>query len=416
MTGHVLKRAGQWRVMVELGEQAALRCPTCRRRYWSDDDEARACPTDHGELEEIISRRQEMLPAKFATKKDAQKALRDELTEREHGDHVKASDLTVAEYLTTRWLPALGAEDLSPSTLLAYRLHVKRVNAYIGKVKLQELTHSDVGVLAAKLANEPGVRGRVLSPASRRVVLVVLHHALGAAVHDGLLRSNPAQGVRRPKVRQPEMHTWTKEQLATFLAATREDRLGPLWRLLAMTGLRRGEALGLRWSDVDLENARLSIQRQRVATGDEIAERQTKTGKGRAVPIDTATVEVLRRQLAQQLSDAAEWGSAWIASDHVFTRENGEPWHPDVITRAFRQAVASVDVPSIRLHDLRHGWATMALRAGVHPKIVQERLGHANISMTMDRYSHALPDLQESAAELVASLVDLAIDGSEGQS
>jgi integrase len=415
MNGHVLKRSTRWRVVVECGEQAAQRCPTCRRRYWTDDDEARTCPVDHGELEEIVARRQDVLPGKFATKKDAQKALRNELTEREHGDHVRASDLTVAQYLEDRWLPALGAEDLSPGTLLAYRLHVKRVNAYIGRIPLQALTRSDVGVLAAKLANEPGARGSVLSPASRRVVLVVLHHALGAAVHDGLLHSNPAQGVRRPKVRQPELKTWSKAELAKFLQATRGDRLSPLWRLLAMTGLRRGEALGLKWSDVDLDAGRLSIQRQRVATGYDVAERQTKTGKGRAVPIDVATVEVLRQAAQRQLDDATEWQAAWIGDGHVFCRENGEPWHPDAITKAFRLAVATVDVPSIRLHDLRHGWATMALRAGVHPKIVQERLGHANISMTMDRYSHALPDLQKSAAELVASLIDLAIDD-EGQS
>ena len=92
----------------------------------------------------------------------------------------------------------------------------------------------------------------------------------------------------------------------------------------------------------------------------------------------------------------------------VFTRENGEPWHPDRITDLFRQAVKAAGVPSIRLHDLRHGWATLALGAGIHPKVVQERLGHANIAMTMDRYSHVIPALQESAAELVAALVDVA--------
>jgi integrase len=196
-------------------------------------------------------------------------------------------------------------------------------------------------------------------------------------------------------------------ELSTFLRATRSDRLGSLWHLLALTGVRRGEALGLQWSDVDLEHGRLSLQRQRVMTGSEVSERQTKTGKTRAVSIDAATVAVLRRQSQQQLDDAAEWGKAWQSTGHVFTRENGEPWRPNMITRLFEEAVKRVDVPQIRMHDRRHTWATPALRAGIHPKVVQERLGHANISLTMDAYSHVMPDMQESAAELVAALVDL---------
>jgi integrase len=231
-------------------------------------------------------------------------------------------------------------------------------------------------------------------------------------VAGGLLEANPATGVKRPKVRRPEMHTWSKEQLSAFLRGTRDDRLGPLWHMLALTGLRRGEALGLKWSDLDFASGRLAIQRQRVLTGYQVEERQTKTGKSRAVSLDDGTVEVLRRQSQQQLEDAAAWGDAWVTSDHVFTREDGSPWHPDRVTKLFDSAVEATGAPRIRIHDLRHTWATLALRAGVHPKVVQERLGHATISITMDTYSHVLPDMQESAAEMVAALVDLS-DGDE---
>jgi integrase len=202
------------------------------------------------------------------------------------------------------------------------------------------------------------------------------------------------------------MHTWSSAELAKFLRATRDERLGPLWHLLALTGLRRGEALGLQWSDVDLVRGRLSIQRQRALTGYAVEERPTKSGKPRPISIDAGTVAVLRRQSQQQLDDAAEWQEAWVDDGHVFTRENGAPWHPDRVRKLFEEAMATVDVPRIRMHDLRHTWATLALRAGVHPKVVQERLGHANIAITMDTYSHVLPDMQESAAELVAALVD----------
>ena len=418
MNGHVIKRAGYWRISLELGEQAALRCPTCvdrrgkGRRYWSDDDPPDACPTCGGELEELRARRQELLPAphKYTKKKVAEKALHDELRDRERGDYVPPVDLTVRAYLEDRWLPALGAEDLSPSTVDCYTLHVKRIVPHLGDIPLQKLNRNDVARMASQLAEDVSkAKGKPLAAETRRGVLVALHRALNDAVEAGLLRTNPATGVKRPKVRRPEMHTWSKLELSTFLRATNDDRLGPLWHLLALTGLRRGEALGLKWPDVDLEGGRLSIQRQRVLSGYEVQERaQTKSRKGRPVSIDAGTLAMLRLQSTRQLADADEWGGAWQATGHVFTRESGEPWHPDRVKKLFEQAVKKTDVPRIRMHDLRHTWATLALRAGVNPKVVQERLGHANISITMDTYSHVLPDLQESAAELVASLVALA--------
>ena len=411
MTGHVIKRSGFWRVVLEFGEQAAGRCPTCRKRYWSEDGAERTCSADHGDLEEVVARRQEMLAEKYTVKTAASKAMHDELRERERGDYVPPVDLTVGDYLTDKWLPALGSEELSPSTVDAYGLNVRRIVAFIGAVPLQKLNRNDIAVMAARLAGDISERkGKPLSPGTRRAVLIVLHRALGDAVEAGLLRTNPTIGVKRPKVRRPEMHTWTGAELSTFLRATRADRLGSLWHVLAMTGLRRGEALGLHWSDVDLENGRLSIQRQRVLSGYQVEERQTKSDKPRPVSIDAGTVDVLRRQSQQQLDDADQWGDAWQSTGHVFTREDGSPWHPDRVKKLFEQALALVDVPGIRMHDLRHGWATMALRAGVHPKVVQERLGHANIAITMDTYSHVMPDMQESAAELVAALVDLSDD------
>ena len=134
-------------------------------------------------------------------------------------------------------------------------------------------------------------------------------------------------------------------------------------------------------------------------------ERPTKTGKARVVSLDADTLAALGRQSQQQLADSEKWGDVRQNTGHVFTREDGAPWHPDRVRVLFRQAVAASSMPRIRMHDLRHTWATLALRAGVHPKVVQERLGHANIRITLDTYSHVLPDMQESAAELVAAVV-----------
>jgi integrase len=418
MTGHVRKRGDRWECVVELGDQPAQTCPACRNgagrrpRFWASDGQLKACPKCGGELEDVVARHQIVLPARHQTKKLAEKALRDALHEREHGDYVEPVDLTVADYLQKRWLPSLGAEELSGNTLRAYRMHVElRIVPHIGRVPLQKLTRNDVALLSARLASEKSPRKPVLSPASRRSVLVCLHRALNDAVASGLIRTNPSTGVKRPTIRRREMSTWSAKDLHAFLQATEGDRLHPLWRLLSQTGLRRGEALGLRWSDVDLDAGKLSVQRQRTTVGYRVEEGPTKSGRGRSVPIDAGTVTALRQQSQQQLDDAAKW-IAWADDGHVFTREDGAPWQPDRVTKRFGEAVAAVDVPRIRLHDLRHTWATLALRAGVHPKVVQERLGHSTISITMDVYSHALPDMQESAAELVAALVDGAQDAS----
>ena len=174
-----------------------------------------------------------------------------------------------------------------------------------------------------------------------------------------------------------------------------------------MTGLRRGEALGLQWDDIDLEAGRLSVRRSLISVAYAVQVAEPKTAKGRrVVPLDAATVEALKGQAARQVDDQQEWGEAWTDSGYVFTDEGGAPLHPDRISKSFDRAVRAAMLPRIRLHDLRHTWATLALRAGIHPKVVQERLGHSSISITLDTYSHAIPAMQEEAAELVAALVD----------
>jgi integrase len=173
-----------------------------------------------------------------------------------------------------------------------------------------------------------------------------------------------------------------------------------------MTGMRRGEALGLRWQDVDLENGRLSVRRALIPTNRDVIVSEPKTAKGRRViALDPGTVEVLKRQAARQLDEQREWDEGWVETGLVFTKESGEALDPESVSRYWRQAVKKALLPTIRLHDLRHTHATLALQAGIHPKVVSERLGHATISITLDTYSHAIPAMQEEAAALIAGLV-----------
>ena len=202
------------------------------------------------------------------------------------------------------------------------------------------------------------------------------------------------------------MKVWSLKELRTFLASERESRLYPLWLTLATTGMRRGEVLGLRWEDVDLEAQSLYIRQTRVMTGYEPLLSTPKTRRGkRLVALDPATTVALKENRRRQRLERLAAGCPWLKTGYVFTREDGEPYHPERVSKLFLQGAKKVGLPRIRLHDLRHTYATLALGAGVHPKIVSERLGHANIGITLDCYSHCLPALSEEAACRVAALV-----------
>lgn len=172
-----------------------------------------------------------------------------------------------------------------------------------------------------------------------------------------------------------------------------------------MTGLRRSELLALRWSDVDLDRGQLAVRRGMVAAGYEVHEGEPKSGRARTVAVDDETVGTFRRHRARQLEERMAWGEAWTDTGAIFTREDGTAIHPQSLSGAFVRRVRRSAVPTIRFHDLRHTHASLLLAAGVHPKVVQERLGHSSITITLDLYSHVAPGMQEDAAAKLGALV-----------
>ena len=193
--------------------------------------------------------------------------------------------------------------------------------------------------------------------------------------------------------------------MRTFLKATSEDELSALWVLIATTGLRRGEALGLRWSDLDLDAGRAQINQTVIAIGWNIHFGQPKTQAGRRpIALDPSTVQVLREHQLAMLSRPAPADVGNVEGQLVFCGPDGAPHHPERVYQAFRRAVIRHRLPSIPLHGLRHTWATLALQADVHPRVVQERLGHSNIAITLQTYSHVLPIMHDNAAVTVAAL------------
>lgn len=174
-----------------------------------------------------------------------------------------------------------------------------------------------------------------------------------------------------------------------------------------MTGVRRGELLGLSWDAVDLDAGRLAITRTLISGkgAPRFSEPKTKRGR-RSVALDAGTVDALREHRERQLDERLAWGPAYEDHGLVFCREDGTPIWPRTFSRSFDHHVRDAGLPKIRLHDLRHTHATLALEAGVHPKVVQEWLGHASIAITLDTYSHAVPAMQEDAAEKIAALLE----------
>jgi integrase len=219
----------------------------------------------------------------------------------------------------------------------------------------------------------------------------------------------------RPVARRPSGGSGALSSCAPFLSHVRDDRLYALWLLVATTGMRRAELAWLRWSDIDFARARLTPRVPRVAVNYRVHESDTKTPSGRrSLPLDPATLEALRDYRQRQAEERAVIELA-DTNDLVFTWPGGRPLHPDLITDWFQRHARrvvwdqdgrkQVGLPTIRLHDVRHSYATAALAAGIPVKIVSERLGHANVQITLDTYSHVIPGLDEQAAATVARLI-----------
>jgi integrase len=337
------------------------------------------------------------------------------LGDAQRGSYVQPDKLTLSEWVEKRWLPSLSVRE---STKHSYARNLRtHVLPRLGSVHLQKITPSDLNTLYRSLSSDgnKGHRmGEGLSPRTVRYVHTIIGRTLGDAVLENLLTVNPAQRATPPRAREateaaPPMVTWSGPQLARFLEATAADRYGPAFYFLATSGMRRGEALGLTWEDVDLDAARISIRRALIVVGHEATMGSTKTGRSRVIELDAGTVAVLRQQWKRQAEDRLLIGPAYDGN-RLFCHATGEAYHPDRFSREFDRKLtrfnkdhASDPLPRIRLHDLRHTWASLALRAGVHPKVVADRLGHTTTNITLNIYSHVVEGMQTTAAENVAA-------------
>ena len=331
----------------------------------------------------------------------AAKDLARELAEAQTKDRPSRSSLTVAIYLTQRWLPSKRVT-LRLSTFDAYqRMIALHVLPYLGRVPLRHLRPDHLERLYAELgANGLGNK-----------TLVEIHMVLRRSLEDarlrGLITHNPAAVAHAPKRRPLESATsrsWTADQLKAFLDFASSSRhFAALW-LVANTGMRRGELLGLRWSDVDLDGGRLSVTRSLISVGYVLHESRGKSRTARrTIDLDGKTIETLRswHELRRNESVARELAH----DDYVFAHADGSPIHPQVLSDVFEKLVQRSGLPRIRFHDLRHTHATLLLKARVPIKVVSERLGHSTPGFTMATYQHVLPGMQADAAATFAGLL-----------
>jgi integrase len=330
------------------------------------------------------------------TRKEVAKKLAKALSDREGGLIFDAEGLKLREYLS-RWLEDSVKDTVRNTTYEGYEQIARtHIIPMLGDVKLKGLSPTHVrGLYKEKL--------QTLSPRTVQYIHVTLHKALKQAVNDGLIPRNATEAVKPPQVRREEIRPLTPEQVKMLLDAASEagDRLEALYVLAVHTGLRQGELLGLKWEDVDLESGSLHVKRTLTTArgGPRLAAPKTK-GSRRRVSLTKGAVDALRAHLARQLEEIDRAGSLWQENGLVFASETGEPLdRRDLTSRQFKPLLERAKLPEkTRFHDLRHTCATLLLTKNVNPKVVSEMLGHSNIAITLDTYSHVLPNMQDSAA------------------
>ena len=328
------------------------------------------------------------------TEKDAKRKLTELLHQADTGVLIQSGKIRLELFLQD-WLKDYVLPNLSPRTAEGYE-HICRHhfipslgNVTLNGLKPEHLQH----FYSEKLSNG-------LSAQTVRHHHTCLHKALQTAVEWGLLARNPADAVRPPRAQGIEMQTWDSDEIIAFLEAARQTPYFALYHTALFTGMRRSELLALRWCDLDLLLCKIYVTRSlHVLIGGKVIIRQPKTAKGkRSIDLSPLATSVLREHREKQQLDRAMLGVPLKDDDLVFSDLEGKPLLPNTVTHNWIKLVRRTGIKPIRLHDARHSHASLMLKQGTHPKIVQERLGHSSISITLDTYSHVAPGLQEAAA------------------
>jgi len=345
------------------------------------------------------------------TQREARQWVQQMQSQIDKGLTLVGTQSTLAEYME-HWLKTVKSS-VRPNTWVQYtQITHQHILPSLGKIKLNDLKPAQIQSLYNSKLNAGA------SPRTVRLIHSVLRRSLNIAMKQGLLSRNPAHSVTQPKLKPKEMQTLTDVQVRTLLLAARKSRFEVLYYLAVTTGLREGEILGLKWSDLDWNNRHLQIQRQlHRVSGEGLIFSEPKSSKSkRVIVLGKEILEKLREHFQRQQQERLFADQRWQENDLVFPSTIGTPMEPRNLLKDYKDLLNKAGLPNIRFHDLRHTAATLMLQQGTNPKIVQERLGHSTITLTLDTYSHVLPAMQEEVAEKmdeITRLIDVRLDLAE---
>ncbi|HHW25907.1 MAG TPA: site-specific integrase [Firmicutes bacterium] len=311
------------------------------------------------------------------------------VAELQSGVYAAPEKTTLRDYLV-RWLEDVCVPRLEANTVKAYRTCIElHIAPRIGQLWLSDIQPRHLQGLYADMAAD-GIGARTIE-----LTHVTLHSALKQAVRWQMLSRNPAVGAVPPRPERRETKVLEPDKIGAVIRAARKTPIGDLVYLALCTGMRKGELLGLRWTDIDWAARTIQVRRNLVRVGKETIIKDTKTKSSRrSVPVDKMVIDRLRSM------------KAISKSEYVFTQTDGKnPMDPSTVTHQFSRIAAAAGVSGLRFHDLRHTHATMLLSRGVNPKVIQERLGHSTISTTMDIYSHVTKSMQKEAAVAITDAI-----------
>lgn len=403
MQGHVGKHGAGWAFVADVGQQPSQRCTSCQKpgarkpgwHQWIDVKHAPVdlCPRCGEPVDPPAPQRRQVWRSGFRVQKDAQAALRVYLAQVEGGADPFPEETTVRDY-AARWLEQKAGQR-RPHTVRRYRqVMADHVLPVIGSLRLDRVKPAHVQqVLDAVAAKGLKARSRVETRA-------ILGSMMSSAVKGQLIAMNPVSAVEAPSSTRAELNVPTVAELVRLMAAADGTPWEIPLRLAATSGARRGEVLALRWSDVDLDRARIRIVRGLQRVDGRLVFMEPKTDRARReVALLPEMVERLRRWRVEQAEKRLRLGTAWVDEDLVCERGDGAPLDLDAFTHATKRLAIKAGLPAgTRLHDVRHGVATAMLAQGVHPAIASAVLGHANTSFTMDTYQHVLDGMTGVAA------------------
>lgn len=351
----------------------------------------------------VTHKRQNVTVGTYRRKSDAERAEREALLYRERGTLLDPAKLTVGALLD-QWLDT-KRDEVSDNVLTDYSIAIRRhILPALGTVPVQRLS------TAALQAQVNAWRDGGMSPPYIAKIMLVMSQALTAAMNWNFVSRNVAVGIRKPSVRKRPATVWTPEELRRFLILAANDRLSPLWQLLASEGMRRGEALGLRWADVNWERGTVHIAQTVIADKHDrgaakIQPRGKTATSSRQVKLTGQTLALLAEHQDLQRFVRHAAGDRWQDHDLIVSTSLGTPVNPANVSRSFNALIIAAGLPKIRLHDLRHTAASLMLRAGVPVKQISERLGHANVRITLDTYAHLMADAHDLAAEAMSRIL-----------